>query len=177
MADSLPELADSLLNIYHQWFEPLKSRRIPPIPVGVIDSVVIPAHEGYLSGNAAYFWSPDGWSNDWVHMLDPEGSSISWPLEITREGMYRCYVNYTCKTGGASLYLQFTERQVSKELPPYTPEPDRNYSRIDRSAEAIGQTWNRMDLGEYSLVKGPDRLTITASEPELQLLSVVLVRK
>jgi arylsulfatase A len=174
LADSLPELTDSLLGSYHSWFEPLESRKVPPIPVGVIDSVVIPAHEGFLSGSATYFWSSNGWSNDWVHDLDMQASYVYWPLNITATGEYQCYVNYACASGSASISLQLSDIKIDKELSVYVPVADRNYSRIDRSAEAIGQTWKRENLGMLQLTEGADTLVVRASSPDLELLSVVL---
>lgn len=177
LAGSMAVLADSLFSIYKQWFEPLKTRRIPPVPVGVIDSVVIPAHEGFLSGEAAYFWSEYGWSNDWVHRLDMKGSFISWPLQVFREGRYRCEVRYACPDGDARLEIALGGSKIEGDLPQFVPVPDRNYSRIDRSAEAIGQTWNRILMGELELEEGTATLRVHASDPALQLLSVILTTK
>jgi hypothetical protein len=142
--------------------------------VGVIDSVVIPAHEGFLSGSATYFWSDNGWSNDWVHDLDMQSSYVYWPLNITAAGDYQCYVNYACTSGSASISLQLSDIKIDKELSVYVPVADRNYSRIDRPAEAIGQTWKRENLGMLQLTEGADTLVVRASSPDLELLSVVL---
>jgi arylsulfatase A-like enzyme len=177
LVDTLPALADSLYAVYMHWFSPLKTRQIPPVPVGVIDSVVIPAHEGFLSGRAAYFWSENGWSNDWVHRLDLEGSSISWPLRVFQEGAYQCEVQYAAPAGGARMVIQTGNLSIEGELPQFVPVPDRNYSRIDRPAEAIGQTWNRFLIGELALGEGLSTLTLSASDPDLELLSVVLTKK
>jgi hypothetical protein len=177
LADSLPELADSLYQQYAQWFEPLKTRRIPPIPVGVIDSVVIPAHEGLLTGKASYFWSSNGWANDWVHCLDMETSSISWPLNIVHPGTYQCYLNYASKGKNSILSLQLGSLRIEKELSAFIPVSDQSYSRIDRPAEAIGQTWKREYMGDMNLVNGPESLVIQANDADLELLSVVLIRK
>jgi len=177
LADSLPELADSLFGLYNRWFEPLKSRRIPPIPVGVIDSVVIPAHEGFLHGNASYFWSPNGWSNDWVHRLDMQSSFVYWPLNVAEAGNYQCFVNYACESGSVSLSLHLTDHQVERKLPAFVPVADRNHSRIDRPAEAIGQTWRREGMGTFFMEHGADTLLVRASVPALQLLSVVLIKE
>ena len=177
LADSLPSLADSLYQRYNQWFEPLSMREIAPIPVGVIDSVVIPAHEGFLKGRASYFWSSNGWSNDWVHGLDMETSSISWPLEIATPGRYQCYINYALKSGESLISMNLAGKRIAQALPSFVPVPDQNYSRIDRPAEAIGQTWKREYMGEIGLGKGRESLVIHAADPELELLSVVLVRK
>ena len=177
LADSFPGLADSLYDQYNQWFEPLRMREIPPIPVGVIDSVVIPAHEGFLDGEAAYFWSSNGWANDWVHGLTMETASITWHLDIIHSGTYQCFVNYASKAGNSRLSLQAGGNRLEKALPSFVPVPDQNYSRIDRPAEAIGQSWKRVYMGEISLGTGPESLVIHAAEPELELLSVVLIRK
>ncbi len=177
LADSLPGLADSLMDIYCRWFEPLQSRKIPPIPVGVIDSVVIPAHEGFLRGNASYFWSPDGWSNDWIHRLDTDTSYVYWPLNVVESGNYLCEVRYACETGNSILLIQLSGTRIEGELPVFTPARDRNYSRVDRSAEAVGQTWNRKELATIYLEKGADTLIVKASDPHLELLSVVLTNR
>lgn len=177
LAGDMPALADSLFSLYMQWFGPLESRQIPPIPVGVIDSVVIPAHEGFLSGQAAYFWSAYGWSNDWVHRLDMHSSSISWPLKIFQEGEYTCDVRYASPSGRARMVIQMGNDTVETDLPRFVPVPDRNYNRIDRPGEAIGQTWNRFRIGELTLGEGTTTLTVNASDPDLELLSVVMTKK
>ncbi|MGW8315901.1 MAG: arylsulfatase [Bacteroidales bacterium] len=177
LASDNPVLADSLFSLYMQWFGPFESRQIPPVPVGVIDSVVIPAHEGFLSGQAAYFWSDFGWANDWVHRLDMQHSSISWPLQVFEEGTYTCDILYATLSGTAGIVIQTGKDTIERELPQFVPVPDRNYNRIDRPGEAIGQTWNRVPVGELTLGKGTTTLTVNASDPDLELLSVVLTQK
>jgi hypothetical protein len=176
LADSLPELADSLLQFYDRWFEPFLNHSIPPIPVGASDSVVIPAHEGFLTGSARYFWSPNGWSNDWVTGLDSFGSSIYWPLLTTETSDYECFIRFA-SPGISAVKLDFSGTILERELQPYIPVEDRNYSRIDRSTEAIGQTWSRTRLGEVHLEQGTDTLTITGSGDSLEILSLTLVKK
>jgi len=176
LADSLPGVADSLLHIYDRWFEPFVSYTIPPIPVGGCDSVVVPAHEGFLTGSARYFWSRNGWSNDWVTGLDSDRSSIYWPLSTTETAVYECLIRYA-SPGNAAVKLDFSGNILESELPPYLPVKDRNYSRIDRSAEAIGQTWLRTSLGEVHLETGIDTLRVTGSGDSLEILSLTLVKK
>jgi hypothetical protein len=176
LADSLPGLADSLLHIYDHWFEPFMSYTIPPIPVGVIDSVVIPAHEGFLTGSARYFWSRNGWANDWVTGLDSDRSSIYWPLINTETADYECFIRYA-SPNNAAVKLDFSGDILEIELPPYKPVKDLNYSRIDRSAEAIGQTWSRTSLGEVHLERGTDTLRITGNGDSLEILSLTLIKK
>ena len=176
LAVSMPELADSLYAVYMQWFEPLGKRQIPPVPVGVTDSVVIPAHEGFLGGGASYFWSENGWSNDWVHQLDLDSSSITWPLQVFREGTYACDILCTSRSDDAGMVIELGNQRIDIELPRFVPEPDRNDSRIDRSAEAIGQTWNRVSIGELILQEGRTSLTVRASDAEVEVLSIVLTR-
>jgi hypothetical protein len=139
--------------------------------------VVIPAHEGFPGGNASYYWSSHGWANDWVHGLDMETSSISWPLDIIHSGPYQCFVNYASRAGNSGISFHLGGNHIEKELPSFVPVPDQNYSRIDRSAEAIGQTWRRENLGKLELKSGLESLVIRAADPELELLSIVLVRK
>lgn len=177
LADSIPGLADSLKSLYDAWFEPFRTYRIPPIPVGIVDSVLIPAHEGFLSGNARYFWSSSGWANDWVTGLEGEGSSIRWPLMIADDAVYECHVNYTSAAGISRISLDLQGIRLEAELPRFVPERERNQSRIDRPAEAIGQTWSRVEVGEVKPGKGPATLVMTGSGESLEVLSVSLVRK
>ena len=176
LADSLPVLTDSLKQQYERWFSRFRSLEIPPIPVGVIDSVVIPAHEGFLKGDARYFWSEQGWSNDWVTGLDLERSSIRWPLDIREKAAYDCVVSYASPGGEARLMLQVNGQQLNKEVPAFVPVPDRNYSRIDRPAEAIGQTWARISLGTLRLNTGTDTLILQASPSDVQILDCTLIK-
>jgi hypothetical protein len=164
------------LNLYREWFEPLKSRSIPPIPVGVIDSVVIPAHEGFPRGSAGYFWSSYGWANDWIHGMELEKGDVSWPLEVVSGGNYDCEIQYACKTEGTLIQLSFGPETIDRNLPAFIPLQDHNYNRIDRPGEAIGQTWNRMSIGLVQLEEGAVTLTASASDPQLELLSVVLLK-
>jgi len=176
LADSLPELADSLKSIYDLWFSNFNSLQIPPIPVGASDSVVIPAYEGFLSGNARYHWSESGWSNDWVRGLDMDHSKISWPLNTSITGQYICYVKYSSPKL-ASMRLQVAGQEIHETLQEFFPEKDPNYSRIDRKAEAIGQSWARVSLGEIRLDEGLHTLSIQASDPSLEVLSITLIKR
>jgi arylsulfatase A-like enzyme len=177
LADSLPMLADSMLNLYQEWFEPLNSRSIPPIPVGVIDSVVIPAHEGFPRGTTSYVWSSYGWANDWIHGMELEKGDVSWPLEVVTGGKYTCVIQYACSSKGTLLQLSFGPETIEKKLPSFIPLQDPDYNRIDRPGEAIGQTWNRISMGTVHLEEGALTLTASATDPALELLSVILLKK
>ncbi|MCK4748708.1 MAG: hypothetical protein KAT15_16760, partial [Bacteroidales bacterium] len=170
-------LADSLKLRYDEWFSPLCNVSIPPIPVGYSDSVVIPAHEGFLTGEASYYWSDNGWSNDWVHRLDNDNSSIYWNLEVAENSTHDCFIHYASREGSSAITLDCSGERMERELPAFIPVIDKNYSRIDRSAEAIGQTWKRMSMGEIQLQSGSNRLTLNASNNDLEVLSVILIRK
>jgi hypothetical protein len=176
LTDSLPELADSLKLVYDHWFSEFESLTIPPIPLGASDSVVIPAHEGFLAGSARYNWSVNGWSNDWVKGLDMQESKITWPLEVQSPGDYLCDLNYATPEP-ASVHLQVGDRELQMLLSAFVPVREKNYSRIDRTAEAIGQSWARHHLGSVELEKGLYTLSVHASDPRLELLSVTLTKK
>ncbi|MEN8203932.1 MAG: sulfatase-like hydrolase/transferase [Bacteroidota bacterium] len=176
LTDSLPELADSLKLIYDEWFSSFESLSIPPIPVGASDSVVIPAHEGFLSGSARYYWSPSGWSNDWVRGLDMEDSKVSWPLDVRSKDSYECYIKYTAPLA-TSLHLEISDRQLGLTLPAFIPVKDPNYSRIDRKAEAIGQSWARIGLGKIELEEGFHTLSVNGSDPMLEVLSITMIKR
>ena len=177
LADSLPGLADSLMDLYHAWFEPFESHVIPPIPVGVIDSVILPAHEGFLSGNASYFRSPDGWSHDWATSLDMEGSTITWKIDTREAGNYHCQVRYTSPAGDALIRMETGEQLVERVLPRFIPVKEKNYNRIDRPAEAVGQSWGRLDLGTVQLTGGTGEVVIKASDPGVEILQLVLLKQ
>lgn len=177
LLDSFPELADSLKGLYDSWFSPLWNVDIPAIPVGTTDSVIIPAHEGFLTGNASYFWSANGWSNDWVHRLDTIGSTIWWPLSISGKGYYDCYIRYTSMSGKETLLLGLTNQLYQMKLSHYIPVKDINYNRIDMPGEAIGQSWARGYLGALSLDEGCDTLTLYATGKDVEILSVILIKK
>ncbi len=177
LAEAHPYIADSLKQLYDSWFEPLFQVGIPPIPVGTADSVVIPAHEGFLSGKARFYWSGNGWSNDWVTDLDMEGSAIRWPLSITETADYECCILYSASQGESRITLDFSEGSLESDLPPFTPVREINYSRIDRSAEAIGQSWARLSLGEIRLEQGLNNLIMHGHGEALEVLSVTLLKK
>lgn len=171
-----PALADSLKHLYDQWFSSFHALGIPPIPLGASDSVVLPAHEGFLSGKASYYWSSNGWSNDWVKGLDAQDSRISWPLKILAGGDYSCFVHYTAPET-ASVRMRTEGVALEKNLPRFLPVREPNYSRIDRPAEAIGQSWGRLELGELHLKTGTQSLSLQASDPHVEILSVTLIKK
>jgi arylsulfatase A len=176
LTDSLPELADSLKLMYEDWFSDFESLGIPPIPVGASDSVVIPVHEASLSGSAAFYWSPSGWSNDWVRGLDMNDSKVSWALDIVAEGEYDCYLTYTAPDP-LSVHVQLAGKELNMGLPEFSPVREKNHSRIDRSAEAIGQSWARSYLGKLELEKGLKTLAVNGSDSRMELLSVILIKK
>jgi len=175
LADSLPLLTDSLKQEYDRWFSRFQSLEIPPIPVGVSDSVVIPAHEGFLKGNARYFRSAQGWANDWVTGMDLHGSSIRWPLDIRESAEYQCLVRYASPGGEAELKLHVNGQKLEKKVPAFVPVPDKNHNRIDRPAEAIGQSWARTSLGMLPLETGPDTLVLHASPDDAEILQCILI--
>jgi arylsulfatase A len=176
LRDSLPQLADSLKLVYDNWFSAFKSLSIPPIPVGASDSVVIAAHDGFVSGSAHYYWSSNGWSNDWATHLDMEDSRLSWSLDVGEEGMYACYLRYTSPEP-AGVQVEVDGQDLGMLLPGFTPVRDPNHSRIDRSAEAIGQTWARVHLGDLRLKKGATSLSVNGADPRMEILSVTLIKK
>jgi arylsulfatase A len=177
LADSLPGLADSLETLYREWFMPFRSLEIPPIPAGVSDSVVLPAHEGFLSGKARYRWSASGWSNDWVTGLDGENSFIEWPLMVYGSGNYKCFAKYTSPNGETLLTVRTGRDRLEEKLPSFMPVSDPDFSRIDRAAEAIGQTWGRGEIGTVRLPAGKQTITLGASRGDTEILSLVLVRE
>jgi hypothetical protein len=69
------------------------------------------------------------------------------------------------------------DQVLEVELEPFVPARDKNYSRIDRSAEAIGQTWQRVLVGELELPEGPCQMTIQASDRDVEVLNVVLFKE
>lgn len=174
LTDSLPALADSLKSIYEDWFGPFHSLQIPPIPVGNADSVMIPAHEGFLKGQAKYRWSPRGWSNEWVHHLDTANSCIYWPLWVHKTGDYQCLVRYGSPTGNSKLLVSFNKQRLEKDVPAFVPVPDPDFSRIGRRAEAIGQSWARATIGKVFLEEGEEVLCVNASRTDVELLEVIL---
>jgi len=176
LADSLPGLADSLRNIYEEWFLPFHSLKIPPVPVGVADSVILPAHEGFLSGNAVYRWSASGWANDWATCLNGDSTYIQWPLQVHQNGDYRCIARYTSTRGATSIWVDFNRLRLEKELPAFVPVSDPDFSRIGRAAEAIGQTWARGEIGTVHLSAGQEILKLGTSSADAEILSLILVK-
>ena len=177
LAGSFPEITDSLMAVYQEWFKPFVDFKIPPIPVGVVDSVILPAHEGYPEGSARYFWSDNGWSNDWVTSLDSEDSNVLWHIDVRNSGLYDCQVRYASPTGSAFLFIDIAGTMLEQEVPAFIPEKDRNYSRLDRPAEAIGQTWGRVSAGKVKLEQGTNRVSLRASDPGVEVLEVVLLKQ
>lgn len=174
LADSFPGITESLMSQYHQWFEPFESHLIPPIAVGVIDSVILPAHEGFLKGSAHFRWSEMGWSNDWVRSLDGEDAYIFWSVEVLEKGPYECRILYTSASDSAILWAEVAGESFEKELPRFITEQDSFYSRIDRPAEAIGQSWGRVNLGQLILKEGRGEISLHASSPDVEILELVL---
>lgn len=177
LADSLPELADSLKLLYVNWFRAFDSLTIPPIPVGAADSVVLPAHEGFLFGGARYFWSPNGWANDWVTGFDGQGSAIQWPLMVTEEAVYDCIIHYTSASGISRVRLDCPGFRLESELARFVPHREKSRNRIERAGEAIGQTWARSRIGEVPLGRGPVTLTISGTGDLLEIRSLSLVKR
>jgi hypothetical protein len=78
--------------------------------------------------------------------------------------------------GPATLRLGHSSRVLEKQVPLYLPVRDPNHSRIDRKAEAIGQTWGRVDLGTLELMEGNAVLNLFASDPRVEVLDITLIK-
>ena len=177
LAGIRPELVDSLEKTYLEWFDSVKSVDIKPIAVGVIDSVILPGHEAFTSGNARYFWSENGWSNDWLTGMDTDSSCVHWNLDVRRSGDYECWIRYASTTSPVRIIAEVQDQELEGAFPVYVPVREKNHSRIDRPAEAIGQSWNRVSMGKLSLTEGPARLRLSASEKEAEILEAILLIK
>jgi hypothetical protein len=109
--------------------------------------------------------------------MELEKGDVSWPLEVVTGGKYTCVIQYACSAKGTLLQLSFGPETIEKKLPSFIPLQDPDYNRIDRPGEAIGQTWNRISMGTVHLEEGALTLTASATDPALELLSVILLKK
>jgi len=172
-----PAVADSLAAAYEAWFEPFLRLRIPAIPVGTCDSVILPAHEGTCTGNASYYWSENGWSNDWVTSLDGKNATVYWEVEVSERVTYDCFIRYTSPSGEGLLTIDLPGKKLQVAMPQFIPVREVNHSRIDRADEALGQSWARIHAGIIRPEPGEGRVTVSASRPDIEVLDVTLRKR
>jgi len=186
LSAELPQLRDSLLAAYTDWFETMKAATVDmtTIPIGFSDQAkaVLPAHESYFSGNIT-FKEGHGWAHDWLINWTSPSDQVNWDVEVVSPVTYEVHLSYTTSQSdvNAVLELKAGENTLVDTLknafnPDYIPSPDR-IQRI----EVYEKEWAQTYLGDISLQPGSQTLTLKALDiPGSQVAEVknlVLVKK
>ncbi|MEM9675810.1 MAG: arylsulfatase [Bacteroidota bacterium] len=168
LSQEIPQLRDSLLAVYNEWFEAMKAATVDvtTIPIGFSAQAkaVLPAHESYFSGNIT-FKEGHGWAHDWLVNWSGLNDKINWDVEVNAPVTYDVYLTYTTPQDdvGSIIQLQAGGSRLEDTLstafdPEYIPSPDR-IQRI----EVYEKEWAQTRLGEITLPSGSQTITLSAN--------------
>ncbi|MEM8970321.1 MAG: arylsulfatase [Bacteroidota bacterium] len=169
LSQEFPQLYDSLMAVYNEWFEQMKSETVDmtTIPIGFEEQTqaVLPAHESYFSGNVS-FKEGHGWAHDWLVNWTSPDDRIHWDMEVQSPVTYQVYLSYTVPESdvGAIIQLEAGDNSLVDTLstafdPAYIPSPDR-IQRI----EVYEKEWAKTYLGDISLQSGSQTLSLSAQQ-------------
>jgi arylsulfatase A len=185
LSTELPQLRDSLVEMYNEWFEAMKAATVDmtTIPIGFPEQnkAVLPAHESYFSGNIT-FKEGHGWAHDWLVNWSSLNDQIHWDVVVESSVTYEVYLSYTTPQtdAGSIVQLEAGGNRLTDTLstafdPEYIPSPDR-IPRI----EVYEKDWAQTLLGELTLPSGSQTITLSAqSIPGKQVAEVngLILRK
>jgi len=169
LRQEFPQLYDSLMAVYNEWFDEMKSETVDMaiIPVGFKEQsqVVLPAHESYFSGNIS-FKEGHGWAHDWLINWTSPDDRIHWDVEVQSPFTYQVYLSYTVPESdtGAIIQLEASDNTLVDTLstafnPAGIPSPDR-VKRI----EVYEKDWAKIYLGDISLQAGSQTISLSAKQ-------------
>ena len=169
LADSLPELAGSFHEEYQAWIKEMRKDgfTIRPTQVGheKASRVVLPAHEAELKGSITYQANQNGWANDWLVNWTSPKDTVSWDIEVVKEGTYTFSISHCLKEEdiGTEVVLTIGAKQLENVLKEaFYPEPYPSPDKVDREQEAYEKDWVSLNLGELTLEKGIYKLQLSA---------------
>lgn len=156
-----PELADSLIALYKQWFEsvlPEYSRSISRTAhIGILDSPIeLPAHEALMTGDTRYYTNIHGWAGDWLVDMAPK-DSIYWDVVVDSEADYQITLQYASE--GRKKHQISLARGEVVTLEPFKAVEIDSPDRSPR-VEAYEQLWGAQTIGTTHLTKGENKIIL-----------------
>ena len=164
LAATLPEITDSIFNLYKNWFADVTANQtIVPIPVGHKGhpSVFLPAPEAKISAGLTFQGSM-GWANDYIINWQKGGMAV-WDLGIVTGGNYEVLLHCNYQQFREAVFsvgkLDFEFSAKKDFYPNFYPSPDR----LPRG-EVFEKDWDKILLGEIGLKKGKSKLQLILKE-------------
>lgn len=182
ISNQQPEIYNSLLQKYHQWFVESTKLGIDPEPIQlghkVATRILFPAHEATLCNNTV-FAGGEGWANDWIIGWKDSKDKVYWDVDVKNKASYQVTLKYACGNGDVGKRLKFSLgstsiiREITKvEKAPVIP----NHDRVKRS-EVEARKWGKMDFGTIEVTPGLSTASIEFignGESEIQIKDIIL---
>ena len=165
LAGDMPELKDSLLSDFTNWFQDVTSQGIsvPPIPVGHPEAshTFLPAPEAKLSGGLQ-FMGGRGWANDYIINWQSPEDFASWDIDVNTAGNYQVEILYNGpeETVGARLQLKTTGQTSDLSIQEaFNPDPVFSPDRVERG-EVYEKEWKALGAVPIKLEKGRQQISV-----------------
>lgn len=163
-----PELADSLLGLYHEWFCSVtsggKEPETQPIEIGhsVYRDVEMPAHEAWL-GKGVHYAGKQGWANDWAVGFKSGKGEIIWRIRNVSEGDYDIYLNYALghMYSGLSVNLKIGDQTISGFLDEPFVFEDKRSEDVPFNHRSNYREWGKFKVGTMHIRPGLYKLKLT----------------
>lgn len=133
------------------------------IPVGYKEApqVRIPAPEGIMHGALKCYGYPN---QNWVNHFRTESDSLSFVLDVVREGTYFVSVDYSNPEDNLkeTMSVRVNGNVYSAPMPKFLTEPRYSPDRVERD-EAPDMTWGRLCVGKVYLKAGKNDMSLFAT--------------
>lgn len=172
LADQLPEIQHALKEARAAFIEdvvaelPTKDLREFPLGHPGATYTQIPARDGKAHGNIqrSNRYPNCTFFTNWISQND----SISWPVEVIKEGAFEVTLYYTCPKGdeGSQFELSMGEHQLKAKIETAFDPPLRGMEndRIGYRGESYVKDFKPLNLGIIHLDKGSGKLVLQAIE-------------
>jgi len=169
-----PDKTQEMYQLYWDWLADVNpTDDNPPVEIGHPEQRVVdlPTTGGNLSGQLAYK-NQHGWSYDWAVNWVSVDDSVTWDIEVVKEGNYGVFLQYLVPPGneGATVTVKIDNQQLQKAIrEAFVPEAYPSPDNVDRG-RALEMAWQNFSWGTLQLKPGKYSLTVKATDiPQAQV--------
>jgi arylsulfatase A len=184
LAPTRPELTDSLMQMYQQWYAETTAGglSIPPVPVGYpgYDTVHIIAPDALMTGSIKYS-GRYGWVEDYFMNWTQPADTVIWETDVYTPGRYEIYLHYWCapRDTGTVFTLQNGEQLLRQTIHMGQEERITQLEYPGTSAKPSKINWLRVFMGSFDFEKGTNNLVLQApviagkEAPHIKALEII----